>query len=208
MCCSVGTSWGRSYALRWWIHHIRIICQGDAPIVQITEVGAEKLETMSALRLLLHKLLSSLFCVGEEDTNLEKSMKLAMHSNLSTYYTGDLLMMLNIAAFLDPRFRALSHSFLGKRNLFFLQGRKKLWMWPLQLLLVCVWRVIPGDDNNNMWIWFRWTITKKSLVVKSSCKLSDVIRQSQSPTENDLAEIRRYEPVERTFFYGVKTTQT
>lgn len=79
------------------------------PVVQITEaIGAEKWVTISAVRPLLYKLLSGIFLIGEQDTNLEKSMKLAMHSNLATRYTSDLLMMLNIAAFLDPRFRALS----------------------------------------------------------------------------------------------------
>ena len=92
---------------------VKVMC----PIVRITEaIGAEKWVTISAVRLLLYTLLSGLFCIAEEDTNLKKSMKLAMHSNLATRYTGDLLMMLNIAAFLDPRFRALS----------FLSGEEKL----------------------------------------------------------------------------------
>ena len=62
----------------------------------ITEaIGAEKWVTISAVRPLLYKLLSSVFLIEEHDTNLEKSMKLAMHSNLATCYTSDLLMMLN-----------------------------------------------------------------------------------------------------------------
>lgn len=79
------------------------------PLVRITEaIGAERWVTISAVHPLLYKLLSVLFVTGEEDTSLEKSMKQAMHSNLSHCYTGDLLMTLNIAAFLDPRFRTFS----------------------------------------------------------------------------------------------------
>ena len=103
------------------------------PLVQITEaIGAEKWVTISAVCPLLYKLLSVLFVIGEEDTSLEKSMKQAMHSNLSHHCTGDLLMMLNIATSLDPRFRALS--FLSERDLlFFLQLRRKLWTLALHL---------------------------------------------------------------------------
>ena len=78
------------------------------PLVQITEaIGAEKWVTISAVRPLLHKLLSGVFRVGEQDTQLERSMKVTMYTDLATRYTSELQMMLNIASFLDPRFRAL-----------------------------------------------------------------------------------------------------
>ena len=64
--------------------------------------------TISAVKPLLHKLLSGVFRVKEQDTHLERSMKVTMHSDLATRYTSDLQMMLNIASFLDPRFRAQS----------------------------------------------------------------------------------------------------
>ena len=88
------------------------------PLVQIMEaIGAEKWVTISTVRPLLYKLLSVLFVSGE-DTSLEKSMKQAMHSNLSDRYTGDLLMML---------IHDLEHCrfFQRKRDLlFFLQLRR------------------------------------------------------------------------------------
>ena len=53
------------------------------------------------------KLLSGVFRVEEQDTQLEWSMKVTMYTDLATRYTSELQMMLNIASFLDPRFRAL-----------------------------------------------------------------------------------------------------
>ena len=81
------------------------------PLVDITEaIGAEKWVTISVVRLLLHKLLEVYFKPDENDaiSRLEKMMKTSMHSNLSDRYTGSILMLLNVAAFMDPRFKTLS----------------------------------------------------------------------------------------------------
>ena len=66
--------------------------------------------TISVLHPLLHKLLEVYFKPEESDniTRLEKTMKTSMHTNLSHRYTGSILMLLNVAAFMDPRFKALS----------------------------------------------------------------------------------------------------
>ena len=42
------------------------------------------------------------------DTRQQKALKLAMHSDLQQHYTGELLLLLSKAAFLDPRLKALS----------------------------------------------------------------------------------------------------
>ena len=81
------------------------------PLVDITEaIGAERWVTISVVRPLLHKLLEVYFKPEESDniTRLEKTMKTSMHTNLSHRYTGSILMLLNVATFMDPRFKALS----------------------------------------------------------------------------------------------------
>ena len=80
-------------------------------MIYVTEaIGAERWVTISVVRPLLHKLLEVYFKPEECDniTRLEKTMKTSMHTNLSHRYTGSILMLLNIAAFMDPRFKALS----------------------------------------------------------------------------------------------------
>ena len=85
-------------------------CRVMKPLVSITEaIGAEKWVTISSVRPLLHKLLNSYLKTQAEDDEQEKMMKKAMRDKLSCRYTGSILMMLNIAAFLDPRFRSLSY---------------------------------------------------------------------------------------------------
>ena len=175
------------------------------PLVQITEaIGAEKWVTISAVRPLLYKLLSVLFVIGEEDTKLEKSMKLAMHSNLSHRYTGHLLMMLNIAAFLDPRFRALS--FLSEDERLAVLSAIEEEAVDIGSRLGTQEEFSDSDDRDH-----RPERTdesdeppyKKSRGEKQLLKLiSDVIHpssQDQSPTEKAKVEARRYmdeEPVD------------
>ena len=80
-------------------------------LVDITEaIGAERWVTISVVRPLLHKLLEVYFKPEECDniTSLENTMKTSMHTNLSHRYTGSILMLLNIVAFMDLRFKAVS----------------------------------------------------------------------------------------------------
>ena len=81
------------------------------PLVEITEsIGAQKWVTISAVRPVLYKLLEVYFRPkeGERITQLEKTMKTVMRANLADRYKGSVLKLLNKAAFLDPRFKALS----------------------------------------------------------------------------------------------------
>lgn len=78
------------------------------PLVEITEaLGAQNWVTISTVRPLLHQLLNKLLKFEPTDTRLSKTMKEKMHLNLSHHYTGPTLDILNKAAFLDPRFKAL-----------------------------------------------------------------------------------------------------
>ena len=83
-------------------------CKVMKPLVDFTEaIGAEKWVTISSVRPLLHKLLNNYFILQSANSELEKPMKRAMNDKLSQRYTGSTLKMLNIAAFLDPRFWSL-----------------------------------------------------------------------------------------------------
>ena len=78
------------------------------PLVDITEaVGAEKWVTISTIRPLLHKLLNVILTSKPTDTRQQKAIKSAIHvySNLKPRYTGELLLLLSKAAFLDPRLK-------------------------------------------------------------------------------------------------------
>ena len=59
---------------------------------------------------LLHKLLEVYFKPEESYniTRLEKTMKTSIRTNLSHRYTGSILMLHNVAAFMDPWFKTLS----------------------------------------------------------------------------------------------------
>lgn len=77
-------------------------------LVEITEaIGAQKWVTISAVRPLLHKLLNIEFQPDPSGSNLKKSLKRVMHSNLQRRYKGPQLEVLNKAALLDPRFKLL-----------------------------------------------------------------------------------------------------
>ena len=59
-------------------------------------------------------------------------MKVAVNSDLATLYTSDPQMMLNVASFIDPRFRALS--FLPEEEK--LADISKLYSWPLSVQII------------------------------------------------------------------------
>ena len=85
-------------------------CKVMKPLFDITEaIGAEKWVTVSTVSPLLYKLLNCYFTLSPDDSVLEKAMKKAMKQNLSGRYEGSALLTLNVAAFLDPRFRSLSY---------------------------------------------------------------------------------------------------
>ena len=160
------------------------------PLVQITEaIGAEKWVTISAVRPLLHKLLSGVFLVGEQDTQLERSMKVTMYTDLVTRYTSELQMMLNIASFLDPRFRALL--FLPEEEK--LAVISKVEKEAVELASECADQS-GGESQNKEGA--DEPPQKRSRGEKHLMALiSDVIHppnQCQSPTEKALTEARRY----------------
>ena len=79
------------------------------PIAEITGViVGEKHVSFSAVRPLIYKLYNSYLKVNTTDHSVGKSMKTAMYTKLLQYYNGQALDILNIAAFLDSRFKSLS----------------------------------------------------------------------------------------------------
>ena len=80
------------------------------PIVEITEtLGGEKLVTMSAVKPLLHKLLSIHLIEKSRDTQLAKTIKSTLLGDLKERYkTAEVKNLINKACLLDPRFKALS----------------------------------------------------------------------------------------------------
>ena len=79
------------------------------PIADITDfIGGEKLVTFSIVQPLLYKLYNSYLKVDTTDNPVGKAMKKTMHTKLLQYYNKQTLDILNIAAFLDPRFKSLS----------------------------------------------------------------------------------------------------
>ena len=78
------------------------------PIVHITKViGGEQSVTLSAVRPLLHILLSQHLVEKPSDAHLAKAMKKAFLTDLQGRY-NDAAALLNKACFLDPRFKALT----------------------------------------------------------------------------------------------------
>ena len=78
------------------------------PIVRITEViGGEQRITLSALRPLLHMLLSQLLVENPSDAHLAKAVKKAVLTYMQGRY-NDAETLLNKACFLDPCFKALA----------------------------------------------------------------------------------------------------
>ena len=86
------------------------------PFAEITEVmGKEKQVSFSAVRLFLYKLLSVHLIEKPSDSNIIKQIKQVVKSDLEDRYSDPhLMMLLNKACFLDPRFKSLS--FLSDEN--------------------------------------------------------------------------------------------
>ena len=86
------------------------------PIVEITEaIGDEKLVTISTTRPLLHKLMSIHLVEKSSDGQLPKTLKYVLLTDLKARYTTtELQSFLNVACFLDPRFKSMS--FLSQTN--------------------------------------------------------------------------------------------
>ena len=80
------------------------------PFAEITEVmGKEKQVSFSAVRLFLYKLLSIHLVEKPSDSNIMKQIKQVVKSDLEDRYSDpNLMMLLNKACFLDPRFKSLS----------------------------------------------------------------------------------------------------
>ena len=87
------------------------------PLVKITEaIGGEKWVTISTVRPILFKLLSSHLVEAPNDTRLGKRMKHEMLIDLQKRYSDDTVLLLSQAAFLDPRIKSLSFLSLEERN--------------------------------------------------------------------------------------------
>ena len=81
------------------------------PIADITDViGGEKHVSISAVRPLIYKLRNCYLKINASEKSLEKAMKTAMCAKLLQYYNHNVQSseILNIVAFLDPRFKSLS----------------------------------------------------------------------------------------------------
>ena len=80
------------------------------PIVEITEkIGGERQVTVSAIRPLMHKLLTKYLNVTAEDSHVKKEIKKAVKTDLENCYQDPHVEeLLNKACFLDPRFKSLS----------------------------------------------------------------------------------------------------
>ena len=80
------------------------------PMVEITEkIGGERQVTVSAVRPLVHKLLTNYLDVTAEDSRVKKEIKKAVKLDLeSRYQDTKVEELLNKACFLDPRFKSLS----------------------------------------------------------------------------------------------------
>ena len=85
------------------------------PLVEITEaLGAQKWVTVSTIRPLLHQLFNKFLKSMPSESRLAKLRKQKMQHNLINQYIGSIVDLLNVATFLDPRFRTLK--FLGEEK--------------------------------------------------------------------------------------------
>ena len=92
------------------IYNMESFVEAMRPFAEITEVmGKEKQVSFSAVRLFLYKLLSIHLIENPSDSNVMKQIKQVVKSELEDRYSDPhLMMLLNKACFLDPRFKSLS----------------------------------------------------------------------------------------------------
>ena len=171
------------------------------PLVDITEaIGAERWVTISVVRPLLHKLLEVYFKPEESDniTRLEKTMKTSMHTNLSHRYTGSILMLLNVAAFMDPRFKALSFlSYEDRLNV--------IASVEAEVVMLAINTSTSNESESLTSAEVETTegpdlpLSKKCRVSKAEkrllCFVDDIVKstnQMVSPAEKARAEVRKY----------------
>ena len=98
------------------------------PFAEITEVmGKEKQVSFSAIRLFRYKLLSIHLIEKPSDSGVMKQIKQVVKSDLEDCYSDPhLMMLLNEACFLDPRFKSLSFlSDEDRKSVLFLLKRKQ-----------------------------------------------------------------------------------
>ena len=84
-------------------------------LVEITEaIGGEKWITISTTRPILHKSLQSSLLSSPDDTAQIKTFKKVLLTDLQERYTGEILLFLTKATFLDPHFKGLK--FLSRED--------------------------------------------------------------------------------------------
>ena len=167
------------------------------PLVEITEaIGAEKWVTISVIRPLIHKLLEGYFKLKSGDSRLERTMKESMRCNFHQRYTGSTLMLLNKAAFLDPRFKALP--FLSDKDRQIITSfveveGVKVALSSSASSTDCSTDPIEADDSDQL------PLSKRCRVSKAEKTLlhfvDDIVKTNkltQCPAEKARTEVRRY----------------
>ena len=169
------------------------------PLVDITDaIDAERWVTISVVHPLLHKLFEVYFKHEESDniTRLEKTMKTFMHTSLSHRYTGSILMLLNVAAFMAPRFKALS---------FPSDGLNVIASVEAEVVMLAINTSTSNESESSTSAEVHTTegpdlpLSKKSRVSKAEkrllCFVDDIVKsknQMVSPAEKARAEVRKY----------------
>ena len=89
------------------LNTIEIVAAILEPFSFLTDaLSGEKNITLSAVRPVLKHILEKLTTLKDEDARLAREIKLVIHTDISNCYgNADVAMLLNKAAFLDPRFR-------------------------------------------------------------------------------------------------------
>ena len=165
------------------------------PFDDATEiVGGEKYPTISIIAPLLHKFINITLKEEESDSPITKEVKEAIREDLTTRYQSDeIQIMLNMAMFLDPRFKSLS---------FLKETEKAVILSHLKSALTEQIEKVKEENQNGV------VSNEDSMVVPSPKKkkldtlLADIF--DTSGLENDnvdieeiaIAEIKRYEAEE------------
>ena len=159
-------------------------------------IGAEKWVTISVIRPVIHKLLEVYFKPKPGDSKLERTMKESMRCNFYQHYTGSTLMLLNKAAFLDPRFKALP--FLCDEDRQTISSSVEAEAVKLALSSSasstdCSTNPVEDDSADQL------PLSKKCRVSKAEKRLlnfvDDIVKTdklTQCPAEKARTEVRRY----------------